>query len=88
MDDTDFIMSLGGFRPKEGGGYEKGVRYPEVEVQLSGEDGNAFDILGRVAKALRRAGVEQSEIDDFNTQATSGDYSNLLGVCAQWVTVL
>ena len=33
------------------------VRYPEVEVVLIGEDGNAYAILGRVLRALRRAGV-------------------------------
>ena len=32
-------------------------RHPDVQVQLSGEDGNAFAILGRTAGALRRAGV-------------------------------
>ena len=30
-------------------------RYPDVQVQLSGEDGNAFAILGRTAAALPRA---------------------------------
>ena len=31
-----------------------GPKYPDVEVQLSGEDGNVFSIIGRIAKALRR----------------------------------
>jgi hypothetical protein len=32
-------------------------RYPDIQVQLSGQDGNAFAILGRTAGALRRAGL-------------------------------
>lgn len=30
------------------------VQYPDVTVQLSGEDGSAFAIMGRVSEALRR----------------------------------
>lgn len=29
------------------------VKYPEVTVTLSGEDGNAFNLLGRVSRAIR-----------------------------------
>jgi hypothetical protein len=29
-------------------------KFPDVEVQLSGEDGNAYAVLGRVSRALRR----------------------------------
>ena len=30
------------------------IRYPDVVVQLTGEDGNAFAILGTVRRALRQ----------------------------------
>jgi len=60
-------------------------RYPEVQVQLSGEDGNAFAILGRTAAALRQAGVAQEEIDTFFAEATSGDYDHLLQTTMAWV---
>jgi hypothetical protein len=53
-------------------------RYPRVQVQLSGEDGNAFAILGRTAAALPQAGVGEEEIDAFFAEATSGDYDHLL----------
>lgn len=64
------------------------VKYPDVQVQLVGEDGNAFYILGKVHRALRNAGVEQSEIDEFMKEAKSGDYDNLLRTCEDWVVVL
>ena len=60
-------------------------RYPEVQVQLSGEDGNAFAILGRTTAALRAAGVPQEEIDAFFAEATSGDYDHLLQTTMAWV---
>jgi hypothetical protein len=60
------------------------VKYPDVEVQLSGQDGNAFAILGAVRKALRKAGHDTSE---FMAEATSGDYDHLLQTCMKYVTV-
>jgi hypothetical protein len=64
------------------------VRYPEVEVQLSGQDGNAFAILGAVQSGLRRAGVSQGERDEFYAEATDGDYDHLLQTAMRWVQVL
>ncbi len=63
------------------------VRHPEIEVQLSGEDGNAFAILGRMQRALRNSGVPQAEVEAFLSEATSGDYDDLLACCAKWVSV-
>ncbi len=62
-------------------------KYPDIEVQLTGEDGNAMMIIGRVGKALRRAGVEQTEISRFNAQAMGGDYDNVLRTAMEWVDV-
>lgn len=30
-------------------------KYTDIEVQLTGQDGNAFAIIGRVSKALKNA---------------------------------
>ena len=32
------------------------MKYPNIEVQLSGEDGNAFFIIGTVKKRLNEQG--------------------------------
>lgn len=58
-----------------------------IEVQLSGEDGNGFLIVGRVSKALRRAGVSSEEIEQYREEATAGDYDNLITVTGKWVEV-
>ena len=63
------------------------IKYPDVEVNLIGEDGNAFSILGRVSRALREAGVDAATIKEYSDEATSGDYDNLLAVTMSWVDV-
>lgn len=63
------------------------VKYPQVKVQLIGEDGNAFAILGRTMRAMRRAQLSQAEIDEYKTEATSGDYDHLLQTTMKFVDV-
>lgn len=61
------------------------VLYPEVRVPLTGEDGNAFSILARVSRELKRAGVSREEVAEFHAEATSGDYDHLLRTVLRWV---
>ena len=63
------------------------IKYPEIEVQLSGEDGNAMAIMARVSSALRQAGVSKEERDAYYAESTSGDYNHLLQTAMKWVTV-
>jgi hypothetical protein len=56
-------------------------------VKLIGEDGNAFAIIGKVNKAMRKVGYSQEEIKKYNDEAMSGDYDNLLQVTMQTVNV-
>jgi hypothetical protein len=52
----------------------------KAKVRLAGEDGNAWAIMGRVARGLRKAGNPPEVIDEYQRLATSGDYDNLLRV--------
>ena len=63
------------------------VRHPEVTVKLTGSDGNAFAILGKVIQAMKRAGIGEEEWDAFMTEATAGDYDHLLQTVMRWVEV-
>jgi hypothetical protein len=63
------------------------IRYPDITVQLTGTDGSAFAVMGRVTNALRRNRVQNSEIDEFVKEAMSGDYDHLLRTCMSWVEV-
>tara|TARA_R100000808_G_scaffold24516_2_gene56666 strand:- start:75 stop:443 length:369 start_codon:yes stop_codon:yes gene_type:complete len=60
-------------------------KYPDAYVKLVGEDGNAFAIMGRVTKALKRAGATSEEITQFRKEAMSSDYNHLLQVVLSWV---
>jgi len=63
-------------------------KYPDIEVQLTNEDGNAMSIISRVMREMTRAGICGEERQFFFTQATSGNYDNVLQTCMEWVTVL
>lgn len=62
-------------------------KYPDITVQLSGVNGNAFSVMGAVLRALRNAGHTQATADEFITEATSGDYTHLIRTCGKWVNV-
>ncbi len=62
-------------------------KYPEIEVELSGVDGNVFSILGKVRSALRKAKVPNEDIQEFTDEATSGDYDHALQTCMDYVDV-
>lgn len=61
-------------------------RFPHIKVRLVGEDGNAFAILGRVMKAMRRAKLDDAIVKEFSAQATGGDYEQLLHTVLCWVS--
>jgi hypothetical protein len=63
------------------------TKYPEIEVQLTGQDGNAFAIMGAVSTALRKGGVSKEEINEYTSESMSGDYANLLATAVRWVSV-
>ena len=56
-------------------------------VKLIGQDGNAFAVMGRVKQALKRAGADKEYIDQYISEATSGDYNHLLSVSMEYVNV-
>jgi hypothetical protein len=66
--------------------YPTSVKYPEVTIPLVGEDGNAFSILGRVSRAMKRAGLHD-QWEEFRAEATASDYDNLLMTVMRWFSV-
>jgi hypothetical protein len=55
-------------------------------VQLTGTDGNAFAILGRVQRGILQSNQPRLA-DAFMQEATSGDNDHLLVTCMQYVEV-
>ena len=62
-------------------------KYPDIKVQLTGQDGNAYAIMGAVKTALQRNDVSKEEIDKYLDESMSGDYNHLLRTACAWVEV-
>ena len=61
--------------------------HSNVTVELSGQDGNAFAIIGRCMAAARKSGLSREEVEEFRTEAMSGDYDHLLQTCMKYFEV-
>lgn len=72
-----------------------GPRHPDCTVELTGQDGNAFFILGTVRRELdrhlRAEGWSRQEIKEevnaYLEEAMSSDYDALLATTMRWVNV-
>lgn len=61
------------------------VMHEDVEVQLTGTDGNVFAVVGAVSKALKRAGY-RDDAEAFEKQAfKSKSYDEVLQLVMQTV---
>lgn len=65
-----------------------GPKYPDITVQLSGHDGNAFAVMAAVRRALEKAGVPSAETRRYTEESMSGNYDDLIVTATKWVTVL
>lgn len=64
------------------------IKHPEIEVQLTGTDGNVFALMGTVTRALRRAGINSTEIKEFTDEVTNSEsYDHALQTMMRWVSV-
>lgn len=51
---------------------------------LVGVDGNAFSVMGYTTRAMKKAGFTD-QVAQYQKEATSGDYENLICVSVQWI---
>jgi hypothetical protein len=59
-------------------------RYPEIEVRVT--SAHPLALIGATRLALRRAGIDKPQIQDFSAQAfSSGDAGS---VCREWVRLV
>lgn len=61
--------------------------YPDVHVQLSGRDGNAFAIMGAVSRGLRKAGHPDAAEEWVKDAMNSESYDALLELAVHTVEV-
>jgi len=50
----------------------------KLNLELEGQDGNAFSLLGLFRKEAKKAGWTEDEIKKTTEEAMSGDYDHLL----------
>ena len=60
---------------------------PRYDVTVTLTDSNAGAIMGDVTDALRAAGADWNEINEWRRQAMSGTYTDLLRTAMTWVRV-
>jgi hypothetical protein len=58
------------------------MKKPTIKIDLSGPDGNAFVIMGKVSKLLDKPTARK-----YQSEAMKGDYDNLLKVTKKYVTL-
>jgi len=58
-----------------------------LKVKLVGEDGNVFAIIGRVSKALRKAGMSDKANEFWERAMNSASYDEVLMLVGEYVEV-
>jgi hypothetical protein len=67
---------------------DEGPRFPHVQAQLTGQNGNVFNVIGIVTRAMKKAGVDPKEVDIFRQRAfESGSYDEVLVLAMNTVEV-
>jgi len=61
--------------------------YDKPVVELTGHDGNAYNILARCKVAARKAGWSKEHIDAVLGEMQKGDYDHLLQTAMRYFTV-
>lgn len=59
----------------------------DIDVQLTGQNGNVYNLMSLVIIALREHGVSKEEQEQFKEECRSGDYDNALRTMGKWVNV-
>lgn len=65
---------------------DREVPYTDAIVQLTGESGNAFSIIGLVRRGIQRSNHPELG-ETFMREATAGNYDQLLQTCMRYVSV-
>ena len=71
---------------KNSKGRRKPLTSKTVTYEPAGPSGNAYWILGMTVRALRESG-HADKVDEYQKDATSGDYRHLLAVTRRYVNL-
>ena len=76
---------LSDYVPNRLGGFIHEQVQQKPQMQLLGEDGNIFSILGRASKLLNRAGMKAQSDEMFERVTACGDYDKALHIISEYV---
>lgn len=63
-------------------------KFPEVSVELVGQDGNVGNLMGIVTRAMKEAGVDREDIAAFRTDVFDcGSYDEVLTLIGNTVSI-
>ena len=60
----------------------------ELELDIIGQDGNAFAIMGAAGRVLKTADLYEEYWSDYYAEATAGDYDHLLRTTMKYFEVV
>jgi len=63
------------------------AKHPEIRVKLD-VAGDDFRVVDHVTRAMRGAGIQPEEIEEFWEEAISAEDRDLLMICGRWVTIV
>ena len=76
---SDYVPNrLGGFVPAE-------PKPQKPRMELLGQDGNIFGIMGQASRLLKRAGMKEQADEMFNRVTACGDYHEALNIISEYV---
>jgi len=64
-----------------------GAEVRKPKVKLIGKDANAYSVVSRVARALRKAKVPSTVIEEYKKRSKTGNYDNLISVAMEYADV-
>ena len=59
----------------------------DVHVKLVGQDGNVFLIIGKVSKALKKAGFQELADEYLNRTMSADSYNHVLQITMEYVNI-
>jgi hypothetical protein len=91
--DSNWIKTIKRLYPEEWKQYVKGYNVEaekiiKPEVELIGEDGNVFLMMGQCSKALRRAGQSKEGIEMSQKVLQASDYDEALSIMMDYCDIV
>ena len=76
---------LSDYVPNQLGGFTQEQQRQKPKMELLGQDGNIFGILGRASRLLKEAGQKDQADEMFRRVTSSGSYEEALHIISEYV---